>query len=341
MPIPVRCGHAAPVRRGSALPPLTRTLTSSTTTVRVAHGAAASFSFPWVILMSRPKRTQPARTTRTASRLQAPPFALSEPRATSASAPESWHIPASLDSILRDGISAEFFAVPEGVVDVVRCRHCGGRSEHLTVSQRSASEATAYRSGQLTSRRHAEFAAGHAQCATHPRAHQMEPAVRTMANFLAEEASKILRTGDGVQQAAYLMHATGTVSFEYPASSPGCSGVDVAYRTAVAELHCEVRQYIREHALTVQGVAHVGACWVSADPRAMDGTIGAASAPDRVEVVAVTVVTPTDGRLVYLPAAPVRDARLSALLRAPRWRPLSGRAPLTDGLLAVACGTSA
>ncbi len=329
---PVR--HAAPVRRGSALPPLPRTLTSSATTVRVAHGTTASLSFPGDF-MSRAKRTQSARTTRPGSRRQAPLPGLSQARATSASAPESWHVPARLDALLPDGISGECFSVPEGVVDVVRCRHCGGRNEHLTVSKRSASEATAHRSGQLTARRHIEFAAHHAQCAIAPRVYRPLPDVAAFADFLIAEATEILRMGDGVQQAAYMMHGSGMADFDYPPSSPGHAGNESAYRVSVAELHREVRHCIRENALSVQAIAHVGTCWVSADPRATNGAIGAKSAPDRAEALAITVVTPSDGRLLHLPIAPVADERLAALLRVPKWRALSQAAPLTDGLFAT------
>lgn len=270
-------------------------------------------------------RTRRTRTARTGS-------SRPTPRSTSAFAPDQWHVAAS--GTVNARLSTDDFCVPEGVVRVIRCPQCGGRDEHLTLYPRGASDEDAVRGGRIASERQAAFAARHHLCATQPIGFRQPGTVTAFAHYLVTEATAILRMGDSVQQAAYVMCDSGMVEFDYPSSPPGHTNA-TATRIALAELHSAIRRFIREHALSVQAIAHLGACWVSEDPRATLGTLGAKSAPDRTEALAVTVVTPTDGRILYLPLASVSDDRLAGRLSVPRWHVLSQRAPMIDGLLAT------
>lgn len=290
-----------------------------------------------VMAMNRTRPTRTTRTSDTSSRGARPDRPQSTGHPTSIFEPELWHLPATGVSVIQDGVFAEHFCVPEGIVGVIRCRHCGGRDEQLTEYPHAVSEEDAVVHGRESARRHGDFMARHDQCAIKPRVYRPLATVRAFSEYLIAEATEILRMGDCVQQAVYLMYENGMADFDYPPSTHH-AGNEAAHRTAVAELHWDVRRFIREHALSVQAIAHLGTCWVSADPLATDGTLGAMAAPDRAEALAVTVVTPTDGRLLYLPIAPVADDRLAALLRVPHWRVLSEAAPMTDGLLAVPGG---
>lgn len=233
-----------------------------------------------------------------------------------------------------ENVSLAKVRVPEGFITVIHCRHCGGRDEHLTDVQALKSDADGMRDAAVQATRAADFATHHAACHMRPHQHRADEDVTSFVDNVATAAASIICSGKTVVPTLYVLDDTDAYAFELPLASLRAND-EASWRITVAILQRDIRQFIREEHIAVRAVVSVGSGWSVAPSPA---SLGAEGAAERREMMAVTVVTPTAGRLALAPVS--RSARSdddgkAASVGTLEWNILDQWAPMTDGVLAT------
>ena len=105
------------------------------------------------------------------------------------------------------------------------------------------------------------------------------------------------------------------------------------HRRAVAELHYGVRTLFRSEGIRVDGIVMAQLAWTSADPRVFRGDLTPMQAPDRVEILLLTVLTPD---AAHAAIAPLRRSLAEGVsMDQMTWQAVRGPSLLLDGMIAT------
>ena len=268
-------------------------------------------------------------------RAQAPDPRQVLPRPTparSAVPPDQWQTVALALEVPGGSLTGDFVYVPEGCVTIVRCGCCGARREWLS-DFRNADAKTLERRGRvIIDTLWPTFVREHRSC-TPPSVERPSLAIGVAeARVIVNEARRRAMSGQSPQSKLVAFTSRGRRELVLPDLPPMSNHDGDDHRRAIAEWHYGVRTLLRTDGLQVHGMVLAQLAWASSDARVMRGTLTPSEAPDRDEILLITVLThdAAHAAIVDLRGSSTDDAGMSTL----SWQAVRGPSLLLDGMIA-------
>lgn len=252
--------------------------------------------------------------------------------ARSAVPAEQWQTVALALGVPGGSVTGEFIYVPEGCVTTIRCACCGGRREWLS-DFRDADATTLERRGRvMIDTLWPAFVEEHRSCIP-PQVERPALAIAVAeARVMVNEARRRLLGGDVLRAKLVAFTSRGRRELLVPDLPPLNHNDGQDHRRAIAELHYGVRTLFHSEGVRVHGVVMAQPAWASSDPRVMRGSLTPGEAPDRIEILLMTVVThdAAHAAIVELQGCPPHGVSTDTL----PWQAVRAPSLLLDGMLA-------
>ena len=262
-----------------------------------------------------------------------PRQALPRPTPTlSAVPPFQWQTIALALGVPSGSVTGEFVYVPEGCVTIVRCDCCGGRREWLS-DFRNTDAVTLERRGRVIIDTYwPAFVREHRSC-TPPSVERPALAIAVAeSRVIVNEARRRVMSGQSFHSKLVAFTSRGRREFVLPDLPPLSENHGDDHRRAIAEWHYGVRTLFRSEGVQVHGMVLAQLAWASSDPGVMRGTLTPGEAPDRNELLLITVLTHEAAHvaLVDLQASPDEGISMDNL----SWQAVRAPSLLLDGMIA-------
>jgi len=268
-------------------------------------------------------------------RAQAADLRQALPRPTpahSAVPPAQWQTIALALELPGGSVTGEFVYVPEGCVTTVRCDCCGGRREWLS-DFRSADADTLERRGRvIIDTLWPAFVREHRSC-TPPSVERPTLGIAVAeARVIVNEARRRALSGQSSPSKLVAFTSRGRRELVLPDLPPLSDNDGDDHRRAIAEWHYGVRTVFRSEGVRVHGMVLAQLVWASSDSRVMCGTLTPSEAPDRTELLLITVLThdAAHAAFVDLKASPPDGVSMDSL----PWQAVRAPSLLLDGMIA-------
>lgn len=245
---------------------------------------------------------------------------------------EQWQTVALALGVPSGPVTGEFIYVPEGCVTTVRCDCCGGRREWLS-DFRNVDASTLERRGRaIIETLWPAFVREHQSC-TAPSVERptLDIAV-AQARVIVAEARRRVMSGQSFPSQLIAFTSSGRREFILPDLPPLNENDGDDHRRAIAEWHYGVRTLVRSESVRVHGMVLAQIVWASSDPGVMCGTLTPSEAPDRIELLLITILTHDAAHvaLVDLQSSPADVPSGDTL----PWQAVRAPSLLLDGMIA-------
>lgn len=268
-------------------------------------------------------------------RVKAPDRRMPLPRPTperSAVPPDEWQSLALSIAVPNGAARAEFVYVPEGCVTTFRCDCCGGRREWLSDFRDTGTVNIEGRGRAIMDTLWPAFVQEHASCRP---ALVEEPTLLSAlveTDAIVEEAGRRLLRGQPLPSRLVAFTSAGRRELVLPVLPPRSDNDGADHRRAVAELHYGIRAMCRREGIRVDGIVMAQLAYLSPHPDVVRGTITPREAPDRTEILLVTVLTPDAAHAAIAPLR--RSAEEKVSMDRLTWQAVRGPSLLLDGMIA-------
>ena len=251
----------------------------------------------------------------------------------SAVPPEQWQTLALAVEERGGAVTADFVYIPEGCVTTVRCDCCGGRREWLSDFRETDARTLERRGRAVMDTLLPSFVREHGTCRP---AGVEEPTLAVAIDevrTIVDEARLRLMRGQSLPSRLVAFTSRGRHELVLPELPPRSDHDGADHRRAVAELHYGVRTLFRREGVRVEGIVMAQCAWTSADPRVFNGALTPMQAPDRVEILLLTVLTPD---AAHAGIAPLRRSLAEGVsMDQMTWQAVRGPSLLLDGMIAT------
>ncbi len=254
----------------------------------------------------------------------------------SAVPPEQWQTLALTVEEPSGAIFCDFVYVPEGCVTTVRCNCCGGRREWLSDFRDGDALSLERRGRAIIATLWPAFVEEHESCRPAVVEEPTLASAVTEAHSIVDEARARLSKGQTLPSRLVAFTSRGRRELVLPMLPPRSDHDGADHRRAVAELHYGVRAMFRAEGVRVEGIVMAQLAYFSDDARVLRGTLTPREAPNRTEMLLITVLTPDAAHAAMVPLG--RSAADRVSMDHLTWQAVRGPSLLLDGMIATPVG---